>query len=46
VRVIHSVDAPTHTGPVPQAVEAGDFGRPREAVRSMMEVVAYRERPS
>jgi len=32
--------------PARSAVEAGDFGRPREAVRYMMEVVAHRERPS
>jgi 2-iminobutanoate/2-iminopropanoate deaminase len=25
VRVIHTADAPTHTGPVPQAVEAGGW---------------------
>jgi hypothetical protein len=29
--------------PARSAVEASDFGRPREAVRYMMEVVAHRD---
>jgi len=32
--------------PARSAVQAADFGRPRETVRYMMEVVAHPERPS
>ena len=40
MRTIETPDAPTHRGPVPQAVEVAAFGRPWEGARFMIEVTA------